>query len=130
MQINMLGVLTDRLAEMKEFYSSVLGFEIAQELESYVEFSGQPVRFAICERKIMQQVTGDPVYDQRATGAPLELAFKCDSREQLDADYQELIAKGAKAVKPPAAMPWGQYAGFFADPDGHVHELFVDEEIS
>lgn len=125
MQINLLSVMTDQLAVMKDFYSRVLGFEIIEELESYVEFGGQPVRFAICERKIMQQVTGHEVFDRAPTGSPLELAFECGSREELDLQYQQLLADGATAVKSPAVMPWNHYTAFFADPDGHVHELFV-----
>jgi len=128
MRINLVGLFTEQLAVMKEFYTSVLGFEIAVELEKYIEFGGQPVRFAICEREVMQEVTGDPVYDAPATGTPFELAFECDSREQLDQRYEELIGLGAREVKQPAVMPWNQYAGFFADPDGHVHELFVNLE--
>lgn len=128
MQIKFVGLFTEQLAEMKEFYTSVLGFKIVTELESYIEFCDQPIRFAICERKIMRQVIGDPIYNVPATGTCFELAFECDSREQLDHRYEKLIGQGARAVKQPSVMPWNQYAGFFADPDGHVHELFVNLE--
>lgn len=121
----MVSLSTDRLEAMKAFYSSVLGFEIVEDLGNYVEFGGQPVRFAMCDRKIMQQVTEDVGFDQQATGSPFELAFECATREELDERYAELILQGAKPVKTPAVMPWNQYAGFFADPDGYVHELFV-----
>ena len=125
MQINMVGLFTDQFAAMKDFYASVLKFEIVDELESYVEFGGQPVRFAICERRIMQQVTGYSGYDQAASGTPFELAFECMSREELDQSYDNLVSQGATPVKPGSEMPWKQYTAFFADPDGHVHELFV-----
>lgn len=126
MQINMLGVFTDQFAAMKEFYAQVLGFEIVAELDSYVEFGGQPVRVALCERKVMLDATGDVGFAKPSEGTPLELAFECESREALDQQFQELITKGAREVKPPSVMPWNQYAGFFADPDGHVHELFCN----
>ena len=125
MQINMVGLFTDQFEAMKGFYAGVLEFEIVEQLDSYVEFGGQPVRFAICERKIMQQVTGYPGYDRPATGTPFELAFECGTRAELDDRFRELVSQGAKLVKSPAIMPWNQYAAFFADPDGHVHELFV-----
>jgi lactoylglutathione lyase len=125
MQINMVGLSTDQLDAMKEFYSQVLGFEITEELESYVEFGGQPLRFALCDRKIMQQVTEDSNFNQRATGSPFELAFLCETREELDQRYAEIIEKGARPVKKPTVMPWNHYTAFFADPDGYVHELFV-----
>ncbi|MEM9354329.1 MAG: VOC family protein [Planctomycetota bacterium] len=125
MKINMLGVFTDRFAEMKRFYVDVLGFEVLEELEKYVEFSGQPVRVALCERSVMQDVTGDAAFERPATGSTLEFAFECGTREELDERYNGLLAAGAREVKRPSVMPWGQYAGFFADPDGNVHELFV-----
>ncbi len=125
MQINLISLFTDQFAVMKHFYASVLQFKIVEELDSYVEFGGQPVRFAICERKIMQQVTGYPGYDQPATGTPFEMAFECSTHKELEERYKELVAAGAKAVKSPAVMPWNQYTAFFADPDGHVHELFA-----
>ena len=128
MKINMVGLSTDRLQEMKEFYSSVLEFEILEELESYVEFSGQALRFAMCDRKIMQQVTGDASFDQPATGSPFELAFEFDTQEELDTKFAEIISKGARLVKEPTLMPWNHYTAFFADPDGYVHELFVKME--
>lgn len=125
MKINMIGLMTDQIEAMKEFYTSVLEFEVVTDMGSYVEFGGQSVRFAICERKVMQDVTAFAGYDQPATGTPFEMAFECESREALDSQFEKLIAAGAELVKLPSVMPWNQYAGFFADPDGHVHELFV-----
>lgn len=125
MQINMIGLFTDKFEAMRDFYRDVLGFEILDELPQFVEFGGQPVRFALCDRQVMKETTGYEGYQQPATGTPFEMAFECASREDLEKQFAELLAKGAKLVKEPAEMPWGQYAGFFADPDGHVHELFV-----
>lgn len=125
MRINMIGLFTDQFEVMKTFYRDVLDFRILEELPQYVEFSGQPVRFALCDRKVMKETTGYEGYQQAATGTPFEMAFECTSREELETQFAELLEKGAKLVKQPSEMPWGQYAAFFADPDGHVHELFV-----
>lgn len=126
MKIDMLGLFTDRFEEMKQFYVDVLGFEIGNELENYVEFTGQGVRFAICQRQVMVDSVSAEHYANPATGRPLSLAFRCDTQEQLEKDYTELLAKGAEPINPPAKMPWGQYTAFFSDPDGHIHELFTD----
>ena len=126
MKIDMLGLFTDRFEEMKRFYVEVLDFEIGTELENYVEFSGQGVRFAICSRSVMVDTVSQELFAEQPTGKPLSFAFRCDSKEAVEADYAALISKGAVAVKEPEVMPWGQYTAFFADPDGHVHELFVD----
>lgn len=126
MKIDMLGLFTDQFEVMKAFYTDVLGFEPKLELDSYVEFAGQGVRFAICTRNVMVDTVSAEHFDAPATGRPLSLAFRCDSKEGVESDYAGLLAKGAEAVREPSVMPWGQYTAFFADPDGHVHELFVD----
>ena len=126
MKIDMLGIFTDQFDAMKSFYVSVLEFEIGPEQEKYVEFSGQGVRFALCERSVMAESVSAEHFGERATGRSFSLAFRCDSESSLETDLAELLAKGAELVREPSVMPWGQYTAFFADPDGHVHELFVD----
>ena len=125
MKINMIGLFTDQFAEMKAFYRDVLEFEIFDELPQFVEFGGQPIRFAICERQVMKDTTGYAGYQQPPTGTPFEMAFECETRTELEHQFEKLLEQGAVKVNDPADMPWGQYAAFFADPDGHVHELFV-----
>ena len=126
MKFEMLGLFTDRFAEMKQFYAEVLGFEVSVELEKYVEFTGQGVRFAICERGVMAETVSAEHFDQPATGRPVSLAFRSATKEALAADYARLVEKGATAIREPGDMPWGQHTAFFADPDGHIHELFCD----
>lgn len=128
MQIEMLSLFTDRFTEMKRFYADVLGFAIGEELEKYVEFTGQGVRFALCERCVMADAVSAERFSASATGCPLSLAFRSSNQQALQAEYADLLAKGAVAVHEPSLMPWGQYTAFFADPDGHVHELFTDVE--
>ena len=125
MQMDMIGIFTDRIDDMKRFYSDALGLRIVEDLGKYVEFEGASIRLAICERQVMSETVGDTGYDQPHTGHAFELAFKCDSAADVDQAFQGLVEKGARQIKPPSTMPWGQYAGFFADPDGNIHELFA-----
>lgn len=121
----MLSLFTDQFEAMKNFYAYTLEFTIQKELENYVEFSGQSVRFVICNRKVMRNAVEGEHYDQPATGHPLSFAFSCESQSDLDAQFQTLIEKGATKIQAGKVMPWNQYAAFFADPDGHIHELFA-----
>ncbi len=125
MQMDMIGIFTDRIDDMKQFYADALGLRIVEDLGKYVEFEGASIRFAICEQQVMSEIVGDTGYDQPHTGHAFELAFKCDSEPGVDEAYRELLGKGAQQIKPPSTMPWGQYAGFFADPDGNIHEVFA-----
>jgi len=124
-QINLITIVTDNVERMKTFYRDVIGFKIEQELENYVEFKSEGVRFSVCSRQIMAEVTnGHPSYSEEKRGQAFELAFPCESPEDVEKSYKELIDKGATPIKQPSQMPWGQTTAFFADPDGNIHELF------
>jgi catechol 2,3-dioxygenase-like lactoylglutathione lyase family enzyme len=51
------------------------------------------------------------------------LAHNVQSREEADQLMQQAIAAGAQLVKPAQDTSWGGYAGYFADPDGHLWEV-------
>lgn len=51
------------------------------------------------------------------------LAHNLDSEAAVDAQMTEAAAAGARIVKPAQRTAWGGYAGYFADPDGHLWEI-------
>ena len=51
------------------------------------------------------------------------LAMNLDSEAAVDAALAEIAAKGGRIVKPAQRVFWGGYAGYFADPDGHLWEV-------
>jgi catechol 2,3-dioxygenase-like lactoylglutathione lyase family enzyme len=113
---------------MTRFYGEVLGFRVKEDLGEYVELHSEGVRLAICSAGIMRRATGDKSYDVRPAGQRFELAFPAGSPEDVDASYAKAVDAGAIPVRPPADMPWGQRAAFFADPDGNIHEFFAPLE--
>lgn len=125
-RIALITVLTDDVSAMRAFYEGVLGFEVKTDMDQYIEFDCKGVRFSICHRDVMREATEHAAYAESPSGQRLELAFPCTSPEDVDASYRSIVAAGAAPVKPPADMPWGQRAAFFADPEGNIHELFAD----
>lgn len=53
------------------------------------------------------------------------LAWNCRSAAEVDAVLGFAVAQGAALRKPAQATSYGGYAGYFADPDGHVWEVVV-----
>lgn len=51
------------------------------------------------------------------------LAINLDSDAAVDAALAEVAARGGRVVKPAQKVFWGGYAGYFADPDGHLWEV-------
>ena len=125
-QIALITILTDDVKRLADFYQSVLGFQILQDLGQYVELVNPGVRFAICARSVMESATGNEEFNEPRSGQCFELAFPVDSVDEVDQAYADIIRKGALSIRPPANMPWNQRTAFFADPDGYIHELFAD----
>ncbi len=122
-----ITVLADDVAALADFYENALGWEVAVREEAYVAFAGQGIRFAIFSRPLMSGNTDEhPAYAMPFTGQAFELNLQCDSPEEVDRRYKELLVAGATPTGRPALREWGQYTGFFADPEGNIHSLFAD----
>jgi uncharacterized glyoxalase superfamily protein PhnB len=51
------------------------------------------------------------------------LAWNCRSAAEVDAVLERAVRSGATVPKPAQETFWGGYAGYFADPDGHLWEV-------
>ena len=58
--------------------------------------------------------------------APEGLAFLCDSPEEVDATYADLVAAGYEGHREPWDAFWGQRYATLRDPDGNGVDLFAD----
>ena len=125
-RIALITILTNDVPGLKNFYQTVLGFTIQQDLDQYVEFESPGVRFAICARSVLYAVSKHPSYQQAHSGQAFELAFPLETPTEVDETYKEIVLRGATPVQTPQDMPWGQHTAMFSDPDGNIHELFCD----
>ncbi len=121
-QINLITIWTNSIHPMKNFYKKILGFNIINDLGDYVEFQNSGVRFALCMRSVM--FDHSDAYKIEPCGQTFELAFPCDTIEDVDYTYKIIIDLGATPVQEPKDMPWGQRTALFADPDSNIHEIF------
>ena len=53
----------------------------------------------------------------------ITLAHNVRNKEEVDQILKKAEAAGAKIVKAAHETFWGGYAGYFADPDGHLWEV-------
>ena len=51
------------------------------------------------------------------------LAWNCRSESEVDIAIERARRAGGSVPKPAQATSWGGYAGYFADPDGHLWEV-------
>ena len=63
------------------------------------------------------------VADSKPGFSGVALAHNARSEGDVDKALKEAVAAGAKLIKPAGKTFWGGYAGYFADPDGHLWEV-------
>ncbi|RDI65584.1 VOC family protein [Nocardia pseudobrasiliensis] len=59
----------------------------------------------------------------RIAGSPMSLGYFVDARDDVDRVLERARQAGGVIVRAPLERPWGIYAGYFADPDGHMWEV-------
>ncbi|MEX8193323.1 VOC family protein [Comamonas guangdongensis] len=62
---------------------------------------------------------------QQSAPSPTELSIghAVGSEAEVDKVMAAAVQAGAKLIKPSQPTFWGGYAGYFADPDGHLWEV-------
>ncbi len=122
-QLDMVGIAVKDMAESLRFYR-LLELEIpeGQESETHVEATAGSLRIAWDRIDLLEQIYGsweDPV------GHRIELAFKCDSADEVDAVYSRMVQRGYRSYKEPWDAFWGQRYAVIEDPDGNLISLFA-----
>ncbi len=123
-RVALITVWVEDMGAMRSFYRDLLGLVVKDDHGSYVEFEHGGVRFALCERSVMQAF--GPAFNLPAQGQRFELAFRCGNPEHVDEAYTSLVERGAVGVAEPQDMPWKQRMALFSDPEGNIHEVFAD----
>jgi predicted lactoylglutathione lyase len=73
--------------------------------------------------------TDELAKDAQVAAAPapafrgVALAWNCRSEDEVDAVVDRARLAGGKVTMSPQKTAWGGYAGYFADPDGHLWEV-------
>jgi uncharacterized protein len=57
------------------------------------------------------------------------LGHALGSKAEVDALIARAEAAGATVTQRPRDRPWGIYAGYFRDPDGHLWEILWDPQL-
>jgi len=109
------------LGRSRRFYEDGLGWRRGNEHDEVAFYQLGGMVLALWGRNALAQ-------DARLTDAGsgfggIALAYCTRTREEVDAVLAAAEAAGAKILKPAEDVFWGGYAGYFADPDGHLWEV-------
>ncbi len=133
-RITLITLCVDDLQRALQFYRDGLGLPtqglMGEEFEhgAVAFFDLQPgLRLALWPRKSLAHDAGIPVGLRSAT--EFALAHNVESLEEVDVVMAQAQAAGATLTKPAAKTFWGGYAGYFADPDGHLWEVAFNPDM-
>jgi catechol 2,3-dioxygenase-like lactoylglutathione lyase family enzyme len=127
-RITLITLGTDDLARAVAFYRDGLGWPTEGivgaehehgavaffELQSGLKLALWP-RVSLAHDAGVRAGTPDP--------AGFSLAHNVASKAEVEASMGEAEAAGGHIVRPAQDTFWGGYAGYFADPDGHLWEV-------
>jgi uncharacterized glyoxalase superfamily protein PhnB len=124
-RIEAFSVVVGDMARALAFYRK-LGFEFPDGAESEDHVEAQlpgGLRYMLDTESVMKMF--DPEWTRPSGGHAVGGAFKCDSPEEVDRVYAELLAAGGSPHKEPWDAFWGQRYAQLKDPDGTVIDLFA-----
>ncbi len=113
-------LLCNNLEDTYKFYEQVLGLKSGINLEDWKEFDVGDTALTLRRRKRNY----DGVADSKAPG--VQLAFKVDSRNELDDWYQKLKTGGVDIIESPKDQEWKHRTVFFNDPEGNIIEIYCE----
>jgi uncharacterized glyoxalase superfamily protein PhnB len=122
-RLDFFGIVVSDMARSIAFYRRLgLEFPEGAENQPHVEAElGGGVRFALDTEDVMRMF--DPEW-HRGSGMHAG-AFHCESPEEVDRVYRELLEAGATPHKEPWDAFWGQRYAQLKDPDGTGIDLYA-----
>jgi uncharacterized glyoxalase superfamily protein PhnB len=119
------GIVVADMARSVAFYRKLgLDFPDGAEGEDHAEAQlPGGLRYMLDAESVVK--TFDPEWQRPSDGHAVGGAFRCDSPEEVDRVYAELLEAGASPHKEPWDAFWGQRYAQFKDPDGTVVDLFA-----
>jgi catechol 2,3-dioxygenase-like lactoylglutathione lyase family enzyme len=132
--VDHIQITVKDLKVAEKFYDNflpIIGFDIKRKVTAFIEehdfhvieYTHDLLAFAITSpRKSFENDT----INRRKPGALHHLAFKADSRQEVDRAYEELVKIGANIVSKPEIHPeYGEsyYAVYFKDMENIKYEI-------
>ena len=124
MRLDGVGLFVDDMPAMIRFYRDVLGFEITEAEDAVnVYLIKDGTLFMLYERKNFENMTSRKYEYLRGLNGHFEIALYVDTFEEVDREYERIIAQGGRSVLEPTTEPWGQRTCYIADPEGNLIEI-------
>jgi uncharacterized glyoxalase superfamily protein PhnB len=124
-QLDFFGVVVSDMARSLAFYRR-LGLEFPDGAENEAHVEAQlpgGMRYALDTEEVMRAF--DSEWQRPTGGHAVGGAFRCESPEEVDRVYRQLLEAGGSPHKEPWDAFWGQHYAQLKDPDGTVIDLYA-----
>jgi uncharacterized glyoxalase superfamily protein PhnB len=124
-QLDFFGIVVSDMPRSVAFYRQLgLDFPDGAEDQEHVE-AALPggMRYALDTEDVIRSF--DPDWRRPAQGHVSGGAFRCESPDEVDRVFRNLLHAGATAHKEPWDAFWGQRYAQLKDPDGIVIDLYA-----
>lgn len=120
-----IGVVVSDMAKAIAFYRRLgLEFPEGSDTEGHVEATlPGGLRFMLDTEETVRSF--DPEWSPPSGGHRIAFAFLCDSPQDVDGVYRELLGAGASSHKEPWDAFWGQRYAQLQDPNGVPVDLYA-----
>lgn len=124
MRLDGFGLFVKDMAAMIRFYRDVLGFEIQETEDAYnVYLIKDNTLFMLFRRSDFEKMTNRKYAYASGIHGHAEIALYVDTFDEVDAEYEKAVSRGAASVLEPTTEPWGQRTCYIADPEGNLIEI-------
>jgi uncharacterized glyoxalase superfamily protein PhnB len=118
MELVQSRIITDDVARLAAFYAALVGAPVALN-DYYVEVPTGAMSVGFSRRGFTEHRENAAARSARRGEVILDFAA-----EDVDGEYPRIRALGVGWVMPPATQPWGTRSMIFADPEGHLVNVF------
>lgn len=121
-RLTMVTLGVANVARSRAFYEG-LGFKSSSfKADDVAFFQMAGTVLSIYDRKSLANDIG--ATEKHAGGFNgVTLAWNARTEQEVDAAISEAVKAGAALIKEAEQTSWGGYAGYIADPDGHLWEI-------
>jgi len=121
-RLDAIGVIVSDISRAIDFYRLV-GLEFEGD-EVHAEAAGPGALRVMLDSEA--RVMSFSKWQAPSGGEPrTALAFLCDSSDEVDPLFEELVRAGGRGHLPPFDAPWGQRYATVHDADGNAVDLFA-----
>jgi predicted lactoylglutathione lyase len=120
-RLSLITLGVDDLARSRRFYEA-MGWR-GQTVEQTVFFQAGGLAVVLWGRNELADDAGAETSERHEGFDGVALAHNVRSRREVDEIVAAAARAGGRVTRPPGETFYGGYAGYFADPDGHLWEI-------